>query len=589
MSFLFSYSLLWRVAFGVLVASLTLIDREHLHFDSRLLLSRGKFLADQITVVRVGSNLKNRSMLSPPVWGPASIVYESSDEFFWDEPFWGDLLQKILNYNPKRIGVTFYFSPKHLIGSHRVPLFTDQRIIWAVPWQSEGFKFPPQTLPDRSNVGELHFNPSSDGLIRYYQPQSSEIGDFFEKILGYPLKRVALRISQREADLTVVDAVDILKNKVDGNQFFSNRIVLIGRSLNDSRQVFHTIKGPYSRLALSAVVLNNYLNKNYISVGPVFVYILYFMAMALLALMIMLQFPHKIALIFLIFVGFFLTIFSIYLFDYYSIWLPIWGIWIEFSIIWVLFLGYSLNKMERDALKNLQEKRLERQLEELKINFISLISHDLKTPLAKIQALVNRLKAENPHFSSEYQKIEKYSQELNRYIQNVLKLLQVESKKFSLNIDSVDVNQVLEDVVEELQPLIAEKNIVIKKGFEPLFPIEGDQQLLKEVFLNLVQNAIQYSKPGGEIVLTSEDRKDQIVLSIEDQGVGIPSEELNSIFNKFYRGKAASLAQQGSGLGLYLVRYFVELHHGQIYIDSEVGRGTKVQVVLPVQQTGVTS
>ena len=139
--------------------------------------------------------------------------------------------------------------------------------------------------------------------------------------------------------------------------------------------------------------------------------------------------------------------------------------------------------------------------------------------------------------------------------------------------------------MDELEPLIKQKNITIELNNEPLFPIEGDETLLKEVLLNLIQNAIQYSYQNSVIKISLSETIDNFIqVRIQDHGIGIDSNELPFIFEKFYRTKNAEYTSQGSGLGLYLVKYFLELHHGKIEIQSSPNQGTLAIISLPIEQ-----
>ena len=159
------------------------------------------------------------------------------------------------------------------------------------------------------------------------------------------------------------------------------------------------------------------------------------------------------------------------------------------------------------------------------------------------------------------------------------------NKSFGPVKANVDINFLIEEIANELQPLANEKQIALILDLAPLFPIDGDLQLVKEVFLNLIQNAIQYGKPKSQVFIEAVEQDNFIKVKISDQGVGISKDEIPFLFDKFYRGKNSSISQQGSGLGLYLVKYFIELHEGRIHIESVLDKGTTVTVWLPIEQT----
>jgi len=585
-SFHLPWSLVWRVFLGIALASLSLIDLETLSLDSRMSLSPKKNLHPDIRLVRVSPFDTTKWQKGRNMLGSQSIFFDAADDYFWDESLWADLISKTLKANPKKIGISLFLGNAPISPINK-PLFSDERIIWAVHKRSESNQLPLIATYNLSNVGEINLSEDSDGKIRRYQKSKSEVGDFFQKLTSCDQKKYTyLKISTPEKDLPIIDAHLILSEHPDTLSDLEGKIIIFGRSLNESNLTFTTPLGAYSKLGISGVIASNFMSQSWITIMSPFIYIAYFALLGVAIIWLISQYPHKVALILLLFLGLMLTLLSVYLFDTQNIWLPITGVWVQITTTWVLFLGYSLNRIEQSSLKLKEEKKLHRELEELKINFVSLISHDLKTPIAKIQAVTSRLRTLpcSIDIEDDLTKIDKYSRELNRYIQNVLKLLQVETSKFKLHIDSVDLNLLIQEIAAELQALAQEKQISLQLDLAPLFPIDGDYQLIKEIFLNLIQNAIQYSDPQSQVLITVIEQDDFIKVRIRDQGVGIPSDELPFLFNKFYRGKNSSFNQQGSGLGLYLVKYFIELHNGKIHIESALNSGTTVTVWLPIEQ-----
>jgi signal transduction histidine kinase len=126
-----------------------------------------------------------------------------------------------------------------------------------------------------------------------------------------------------------------------------------------------------------------------------------------------------------------------------------------------------------------------------------------------------------------------------------------------------------------------EKNIHFLLDLEPLFPIEGDPQLIQEIILNLVENAVKYGHAKSEVVIRTSEEKGRIRVSVKDQGEGIPADEIPRVIGKFYRGRSVRENSTGSGLGLYLAKYFVELHQGELELKSQQGKGTEVSFWLP--------
>ncbi len=242
----------------------------------------------------------------------------------------------------------------------------------------------------------------------------------------------------------------------------------------------------------------------------------------------------------------------------------------------------------RRSWEYFQKNRLLTQVEELKTNFLSMMSHDLKTPIARIQGMTEVV-MHDPNPLSPVQKealetLSTSSQELLEFVSSILNLGRIESKALKLHLQSRDPNTLLQEAVAKLEYLAKSKNISIKAELEPLFSLKMDVDLMRQVFSNLVENAIKYSPENSSILITTEEQEGRIVIQVADQGMGIPEDELPHVFTKFYRSKnAKSSPIKGSGLGLYLAKYFVELHKGSISVESEFGRGSTFTVELPMQ------
>ncbi|MBX9767217.1 MAG: CHASE2 domain-containing protein, partial [Bdellovibrionales bacterium] len=256
-------------------------------------------------------------------------------------------------------------------------------------------------------------------------------------------------------------------------------------------------------------------------------------------------------------------------------------------ISYYFFIPYRLIQEYRKRWEYQQKHALITQVEELKTNFLSMMSHDLKTPLARIQGMTEMAMAQPQNLSETQvealQTINQSSDELSNFISSVLNLTRIESKELKLHLQSKDINQLLEDVVKKYQFLAKSKNIEIVMEMEPIFSTKVDVDLMKQVLGNLVENGIKYSPEGSKILVSTEEKDNQIVIQVADQGVGIPKDELSNVFMKFYRSKnAKSSPVKGSGLGLYLAKYFVELHQGKISVESVPHEGSTFTVELPM-------
>ena len=225
-----------------------------------------------------------------------------------------------------------------------------------------------------------------------------------------------------------------------------------------------------------------------------------------------------------------------------------------------------------------EETRILKEVDELKRNFVSLMSHDLKTPVAKIASVVELLKIENTdsELSIELGKIENSTLQLNDFINSILDLTKMESDNFKLNLNTVDLNKLVDKGSAQLGDQIKKNMINLEKRLDVLFPITIDEKLALRVINNLLENAIKYSGPDSTVIISTEDMGQKVRLSVKDNGKGISNKDIKYIFEKFYRVKNDEVP--GNGLGLFLVKYFVELMDGEIEVFSHLGQGTEFVV-----------
>jgi signal transduction histidine kinase len=173
--------------------------------------------------------------------------------------------------------------------------------------------------------------------------------------------------------------------------------------------------------------------------------------------------------------------------------------------------------------------------------------------------------------------------DLLKFINSILSYGRIESQSVQLHREARDINELLNEVILKHEFLAKLKKIQIRKEFETLFPISVDTDLIRQVLSNLIENAIKYSPDETKILVSTEEKNGAVVIQVADQGPGISAEDLPHIFMKFYRSQhAKSSAIKGSGLGLHLAKYFVELHHGKIFVESTYGQGTTFTVELPL-------
>jgi signal transduction histidine kinase len=174
------------------------------------------------------------------------------------------------------------------------------------------------------------------------------------------------------------------------------------------------------------------------------------------------------------------------------------------------------------------------------------------------------------------------NEELNHFINSLLELSKIDNQGVRVNLQSKDVNQILETILIKLRFSAQSKQIVMETDFETLFPIKVDADLISKVLSNLLDNAIKYSPESTVITVATREVENFVEILIQDQGIGIPESEIPHLFSRFYRIKNDTTYKvKGTGLGLYLSRYFIEAHRGNIRVQSNP-TGTTFVIRLPM-------
>ncbi len=229
-----------------------------------------------------------------------------------------------------------------------------------------------------------------------------------------------------------------------------------------------------------------------------------------------------------------------------------------------------------------------RKLEAMRRDFVANISHELRTPLASIQGYAETLldgalddRENNRRF---VEIIKRQAEGLARMAEELLTLSAVESESFQLKLSEFEVGELVEAALSTLGERAARKKQKIEVALEPgLRKLRGDRQRLAHVLINLLDNAIKFTHEQGHIVISAcETAAGQTAISVSDNGIGIPRQELPRIFERFYRvDKGRSRELGGTGLGLAIVKHILEAHGGSIRVESAPGRGSKFTVILP--------
>ncbi len=238
-------------------------------------------------------------------------------------------------------------------------------------------------------------------------------------------------------------------------------------------------------------------------------------------------------------------------------------------------LAKSVNSMaaELDATERLRQE------------FISDVSHEVQSPLTSIRGFAEALR--NNHLTSAeadhyLQVIESESLRLSRITDNLLKLASLESKEFRLDLRSYRLDKQIRSLILVYEPQWAGKGIVMDAALDEV-TITADEDLLSQVWINLIHNSIKFTPEGGKVSVVLRRRGRNIEFTIADTGVGIPEPDQARVFERFYKvDRARSRSNGGSGLGLSIAKKIVELHHGTVAMASQLGTGTTFTVSLPV-------
>ena len=225
-----------------------------------------------------------------------------------------------------------------------------------------------------------------------------------------------------------------------------------------------------------------------------------------------------------------------------------------------------------------------KELDRMKSEFLSTAAHELRGPLTSIMGF-SELLLTRPQLSSDEQKrflehINKHAHHLKELIEDLLDISRIESgASFAMELKPIELREPLEQEVFAWQTADPTHNYVLRAG-EPWPKVQADASRLRQVIRNLLSNATKYSPAGSDITIAVIPAGKYVEISVADQGVGMSAEELSHLFEKFWRADASSTAVEGTGLGLVIVKYIVEQHGGQIWVESQPGKGTTVHFTL---------
>ena len=254
---------------------------------------------------------------------------------------------------------------------------------------------------------------------------------------------------------------------------------------------------------------------------------------------------------------------------------------------------YSFLQSSEDAsisaIASVRDVSRQREAEEMRSIFVSVISHELQTPIAIIKGFAGTLRREDAHFKEEIVReglaaIEDEADRLSRMVTNLLRVSRIEAGDVHLELSPVALPELVQRLIRRFEGRRSQHRFVAEfaRGFPSVL---ADRDRLEEVLINLVENAIKYSKDGSIIRIEGKTSSDEVIVTVSDSGIGIPLREQSRIFERFHRVDSRLARQtQGAGLGLFIARAIVNAHGGRIWVDSELGKGSRFAFSLPREE-----
>jgi two-component system phosphate regulon sensor histidine kinase PhoR len=527
------------------------------------------------------------------------------DQFFWSDAVSLKLLQRILQEDPHFLLVSFFYSESviHLSNQPQLQLLArNSRVLWGSHFDADQkFIKPAAELTGSENYGFINLQPDTDGVVRRgHLVYNNHASLPFRAIVEVPgnfawngplSESFLINYAGRSGTIPTCRVTDLFEaaNKNPCSTLHNKYVILapVGNALAGS-DIFRTPIGPLSRAEILANILLTAKNSealfpvsNYFLLLVIFVHVL-LIGYAILQRSALYQF----LLVFnLLFTECLLATLAL---TYLRLQIPLLPFIFATLAAYIAFIWLKLEQQEQNRWQALNRAQYLKELDEYKSNFMSLMSHDLKTPIAKVQALTERLAREAQSLTPEQKLIlagiQKSNDELTKYIISILNFQKIETKELTLNRKSHDINVLIEEVVERLEPLALDKNIAVEKELEPMFLSEFDDQLIRQVLTNLIENAIKYNPAGTKVKVSSLDQGDFLLVCVKDNGGGIDDGAQKQLFKKFSRQRKETAERvKGTGLGLYLCKYFIEMHGGRIEFESHPGQGTEFRFYLPTQ------
>jgi PAS domain S-box-containing protein len=241
-------------------------------------------------------------------------------------------------------------------------------------------------------------------------------------------------------------------------------------------------------------------------------------------------------------------------------------------------------KAEEEVRKSLEK---ERELNELKSKFVSIASHEFRTPLSTILSSTSLIhqyqqRGEIDKADKHITRVKSSVQHLTAILNDFLSLGKLEEGRIEVARELISLQTFFDEIKEEINPVLKEHQKMIIQVDQPDFYFKTDPRILRGILFNLLSNASKYSGPGKTISLAATYDADQLIITVQDEGMGIPKTDIKHIFDRFFRASNASNIQ-GTGLGLNIVKRYIELMKGEIAFSSEEGKGSSFVITLPIE------
>jgi signal transduction histidine kinase len=258
-----------------------------------------------------------------------------------------------------------------------------------------------------------------------------------------------------------------------------------------------------------------------------------------------------------------------------------------------LILREALQELEKSQIELSEALSKEKELNEIKSRFVSMASHEFRTPLSTVLSSASLI---SKYTNSEDQekrdkhikRIKDSVKHLNVLLEDFLSLGKLEEGRIKSEVAPFNVRDFMEEVVDEMKSILKPGQIIHEQyAGENVF--NSDKRLLRNILINLLGNAIKFSSDGGGIWLSISNDKSSLELSVRDEGIGISEEDQQHLFSSFFRGRNV-INIEGTGLGLHIVKRYIDLLHGEVFLESKINEGTKISIKVPwldKDETGV--